>query len=281
MLRPSDFLMPIAKIGSLMSVDVTQQYKTSSNLRTRANLHRRYANKNWFEWAYKHMGFRENSKIADIGCGTGWFWTANQHVLPNGLDVSLLDQSAQMVAEAKGALEALSAVQRVSGYVEKAEAIPFEDASCDMVMAMHMVYHLSDPDKAMDEMQRILKPDGQLVISLNSPSNLKQIYEINSRVFDVAPVDPSTVIAPPADVAGQLQQRFNSISLLTYKDIYEIDDAETVFATLTSYPPGNEATEAQQTQLRAEISKSLEEHHGVMSSPHEVLLLVAQEPKAV
>ncbi|MGG9998877.1 class I SAM-dependent methyltransferase [Pseudovibrio ascidiaceicola] len=264
-----------------MSVDVSQQYKTSSNLKTRANLHRRYANKNWFEWAFKQMELQENDKIADVGCGTGWFWTANQHRLPTGLEVSLLDQSAQMIAEAEEALVKLPAIKQVTTCVEQAEAIPFEDASFDVVMAMHMVYHLSDTDKAMDEMRRILKPGGRLIITLNSPTNLQQVYELNSRVFDVAPIDPSVVIAPPNKIAERLQHRFNTLSLQTYKDVYAIDDTETVFSTLTSYPPGNEATPQQQEQLMGEITRKLEEHNGTMHTPHEVLMFVAGGPREV
>ncbi len=240
-----------------MSVDVSQQYKTSSNLKARANLHRRYATTSWFAWSGERMGFREGCAVADIGCGAGWFWTANQHQLPDGMEVSLVDQSEQMVAEAKAALSELSAVKQVAGYVKQAEALPFEDASFDVVMAMHMVYHLTDPDQALDEMRRILKPGGRLVISLNSAANLKQVYELNSRVFDVAPMDPSVVMAPPEEVEARLARRFRSVSKLTYQDTYAIDDVETVFATLTSYPPGNEATDAQREQLRAEITKRL------------------------
>ncbi|GHB24188.1 hypothetical protein GCM10007094_10290 [Pseudovibrio japonicus] len=259
-----------------MSVDVAKQYKTSSNLRTRANLHRRYANTSWFSWAGERMGFSEGCTVADIGCGAGWFWASNQHQLPDGLEVSLVDQSEQMVAEAKAALSKLSAIKQVAGYVNQAEAMPFEDASFDVVIAMHMVYHLSDPDKALDEMRRILKPGGRLVITLNSAADLKQVYELNSRVFDVSPITPSVVMAPPEEVEARLAQRFQSVSKLTYQDIYAIDDVETVFATLTSYPPGNEASDAQQAQLRAEITKRLEEHDGVMHTPHEMLMLIAE-----
>ncbi|KZL19299.1 Demethylrebeccamycin-D-glucose O-methyltransferase [Pseudovibrio axinellae] len=262
-----------------MPVDVSKQYKTSKNLRTRANLHRTYANKSWFNWACGQAGFKAGSNIADIGCGTGWFWDQNQNALPSGLFVSLLDQSAQMVAEAQETLGKLSAITQVSGHVEIAEALPFEDASFDFVMALHMVYHLSDPDKALNEMRRILRPDGKVMIAINDSSNLKKVYELNSQVFDVAPVDPSTVMAPPAKVAAMLAQRFDKITQLIYEDVYAIENAEVIFSTLTSYPPGSNATEEQQAQLISTIGERLEQSGGIIRSPHKVLLFIAENPR--
>lgn len=258
---------------------VTEQYKTSTNLNSRANLHRRYASKNWFRWVGERTGFTAGDQILDVGCGTGWFWEANESCLPEGLKVSLLDQSEAMVSEARTRLRQLPILGEVTGHVERAEALPFPENSFDVVMAMHVIYHLTDPVKALDEMLRVLKPEGTLLITINSNSNLREIYEFNSRVFDVEPCDPSTLLAPPEEVAAHLRQHFSSVTQLTYDDIYAIDDAKVVFSTLTSYPPGNEASEEQKTELLDVIEQGLAQAGGILRSPHEVLLYVAEAPQ--
>ncbi len=60
-------------------------------------------------------------------------------------------------------------------YVERTYICPLEDLSLidtakyDLAFANFVLEHVSDPDKAAKEMARILKPSGEIVISLSNP----------------------------------------------------------------------------------------------------------------
>lgn len=47
-----------------------------------------------------------------------------------------------------------------------AEAIPRPDESFDVITCFNALDHMLDPDKALSEMRRVLKPDGMLIVGL-------------------------------------------------------------------------------------------------------------------
>jgi len=53
------------------------------------------------------------------------------------------------------------------------ELSPIDDAHYDLVFANFVLEHVTHPDKAAKEMARILKPGGEIVISLSNPKALE------------------------------------------------------------------------------------------------------------
>ena len=102
-------------------------------------------------------------RVADIGTGTG---ILALELAELGLDVVGLDLSAGMLETAR---QKWNAVQSDSpGSVEfregDAHALPLDDASVDATFA-HMVLHsLAEPAQAIDEMARVVRPGGRIVI---------------------------------------------------------------------------------------------------------------------
>lgn len=102
-------------------------------------------------------------RVADIGTGTGVLALELANL---GLDVIGIDQSQGMLETAR---EKWSAIQsHASGKLEfrngDAHALPLEDESVDAVFA-HMVLHsLEEPARAIQEMARILRPGGQIIL---------------------------------------------------------------------------------------------------------------------
>jgi len=46
-----------------------------------------------------------------------------------------------------------------------AQALPFRSASFDAVLCTHVLVHLPEPHRAVEEMSRVLKPGGSLILS--------------------------------------------------------------------------------------------------------------------
>ncbi|MEO5370991.1 MAG: bifunctional 2-polyprenyl-6-hydroxyphenol methylase/3-demethylubiquinol 3-O-methyltransferase UbiG [Magnetococcus sp. DMHC-1] len=100
-------------------------------------------------------------RVLDIGCGGG--------ILAEGLDVlgasvTAIDRSDKIIGVAKAhQKESGSRVDyRLQSAGELAQSAP---ASFDMVMAMEVLEHVSDPPKFLQECAQLLKPGGFLFFS--------------------------------------------------------------------------------------------------------------------
>lgn len=94
----------------------------------------------------------QNSKILDVGCGTG----ANLEMLANFGAAEGVDVSAD-------ALEFCRA-KNLKAQKGLAENLPFDDESFDLVTALDVVEHLDDDVAGLREMHRVLRADGRTLI---------------------------------------------------------------------------------------------------------------------
>ncbi len=105
---------------------------------------------------------KEGMKILEVGCGPGSF--AEDLV---GLDVTCLDPSAEMLRVAKKRVDSAreSRGEEPAKYVEAiAESIPLPDDTFDRVFCLFSFRDFQDKKKGLEEIFRVLKPGGQLVI---------------------------------------------------------------------------------------------------------------------
>ena len=104
----------------------------------------------------------EGMKILEVGCGPGSF--AEDLV---GLDVTCLDPSAEMLRVAKKRVDSARKKrgEKPAKYVEAiAESIPLPDDTFDRVFCLFSFRDFQDKKKGLEEIFRVLKPGGQLVI---------------------------------------------------------------------------------------------------------------------
>lgn len=91
--------------------------------------------------------------VLDIGCGAGMLTNA---LALQGHKVSGIDLSASSLEIAKKA-DTTGSVTYIPGV---AEALPFAAASFDVVSALDLLEHVTDPKRVIDEASRVLKPGG-------------------------------------------------------------------------------------------------------------------------
>ena len=58
--------------------------------------------------------------------------------------------------------------------------LPFEDNSYDVIFCNHVLEHIPDDDKAMEELYRILKPNGMAILQIPQDLNREKTFEDNS-----------------------------------------------------------------------------------------------------
>jgi len=103
------------------------------------------------------VNVRKGERVLDLGCGPGTVSAAAQE---RGASCVGVDFSDAMVGEAR---RRNPGIDFKTGDVH---ALPFGDAEFDVVIANLVVHHLGDPDRALKEAQRVLKPGGRLAFTV-------------------------------------------------------------------------------------------------------------------
>ena len=153
-----------------------------------------------------HLNPQKGQKFLDIGCGTGNY-TIKLH--QKGLDFIGIDPSSKML---KIALSKSSDIDWQLGKVEK---IPFENNSFDGAIATLTIHHWSNLQIGFNELFRVLKPTGRLVIFTSTPKQMKG-YWLNH--FFPKMLNDSIIQMPDFETVEQnlLTNRFQNISMEKY-----------------------------------------------------------------
>ena len=99
----------------------------------------------------------------DIGCGPGYLIAVIAKSLPH-LSIIGVDIAEEMLQKAANNMSSLGLSERVSFRQGDIQKLPFEDDSLDFVISTLSLHHWSDPEKALPEIYRVLKPGGQFLI---------------------------------------------------------------------------------------------------------------------
>ncbi|KKX30576.1 class I SAM-dependent methyltransferase [Rhizobium sp. LC145] len=253
------------------------QYADSRRLAARGRLNREYtiAEIGWFSWVARQLPLDPGDRVLDIGCGPGWFWASVIGDVPGNLDLTLADQSAGMVEEAVNRCRTLP-FGSVAGRQAEVTALPFDDGSFDAVIAMHMLYHVPDPVTGMAEMFRVLKPGGVLAVTTNGIGNMREIYELTT-VFGSSPVDPGGAAFGYQKAEELMAAQFGNVTFSEHPARMRITEPEDVFLALTSYPPGDGASETQLAAFREAIAEAFERGGGVLEARKETGLFLSRK----
>jgi ubiquinone/menaquinone biosynthesis C-methylase UbiE len=110
-------------------------------------------------------GVAPGEHVLDVCCGTGTLALAAQRWVGDLGSVHGLDASEEMIAHArsKAARQGLP----VAFEVAPAQAIPFDDATFDVVLCTLALHHLPEGEPrahAIEEMRRVAKPGGRVLV---------------------------------------------------------------------------------------------------------------------
>ena len=97
-----------------------------------------------------------------------------------------IDREPRWVEEATRIAARRGLSSRVSYQRGEAEALPFEDATFDVVTCQTLLIHLREPEQVLAGMRRVLKPGGVLIVA--EPSNLSGALVLGRTRF-TAPTD--------------------------------------------------------------------------------------------
>ncbi|HEX4906900.1 MAG TPA: methyltransferase domain-containing protein [Acidimicrobiales bacterium] len=116
-------------------------------------------------WLDAALPALRGARVLDAGCGPGMYVPATRQ------------RARELVALdiAHGRLGDVDHPRRVCGDVQ---ALPFPDTSFDVVMAMHMLYHVPDIPLAAAELRRVLRDSGVLYAFTNSERAQHELLDL-------------------------------------------------------------------------------------------------------
>lgn len=101
----------------------------------------------------------EVTSVLDVACGTGAILAALRE-RQTGLSLAGVDASREMLAVAREKLG--STVDLREGFAER---LPLSDHTFDLVVSANSFHYFRQPELALREMHRVLRPGGRLVIT--------------------------------------------------------------------------------------------------------------------
>jgi SAM-dependent methyltransferase len=146
----------------------------SNKLDLRNEIQRAYRSRQvpWHRWVFEHLDLPEQAHVLELGCGSGSLWQENRERIPPGWKLALSDRSHGMAAQARARLAG-------AGFASlDSQQLPFPAETFDVVLAIGVLDLVADPDRALSEAWRVLRPSGQLIASAGGQAHLLEMREL-------------------------------------------------------------------------------------------------------
>ena len=238
----------------------TDQYRDSTNLDARVEIHRRFSTNNygWFNWVFDALlKLPFSSKILELGCGPAHLWKEYANRIPAGWDVTLSDLSSGMV---DAAWRNLVTTGRNFKFKEMdAQSISYEDEIFDAVIANHMLYHVPDRMKAIAEIKRVLKWGGRFIATTVGSHHLKEMNNWLQRVSLDKSFESMTASFTLENGLEQLSPFFSQVTRTRYPDNLQVTEVEPFIAYIRSTIRASELSEDEIVKIRQDLQTELRE----------------------
>jgi SAM-dependent methyltransferase len=107
-------------------------------------------------------------RVLEVGGGEGEL--AERLVRELGVALAFVDQSERMVEIARS--------RGLDAQLGDVQDLPFGDATFDCAVAAWMLYHVTDLERGIAELARVLVPGGRLVAVTNGAGHLAELREV-------------------------------------------------------------------------------------------------------
>jgi len=114
---------------------------------------------------FKKLILGNEEMVLDVGCADGHLIGRLSQFLPKSR-IFALDVSKKLILSAK------KKYKNISFLVADSHHLPFPDKTFDLVFCTETIEHVVSPKRVLSEIKRVLKPEGKLIIEMDSGSLL-------------------------------------------------------------------------------------------------------------
>lgn len=142
----------------------------------------------WKRYTIELSGVRRGQRVLDLAGGTGDLAQRFARMVGESGEVVLADINESMLRQGRDRLVDAGVVGNLRYVQANAEHLPFPDSYFDCITIAFGLRNVTDKQRALASMQRVLKPGGRvLVLEFSKPAvpGLKPLYDLYS--FSVLP----------------------------------------------------------------------------------------------
>ncbi len=236
--------------------EVITQYKDDNNLKNRISIHDySSAETEWFHWLFEKEQIQPGMKIMDIGCGNGTLWKRLADLLPNDLEIHLIDYSDGMLFSAGVVADEIMDTypeKNLRFVVEKRDAADFSypTSGFDLIMANHMLYHVARENRLQlyEKMKCLLAENGRFTCTLIGQQHMRELHDFVTEYYPGIKFPSGGFDLWLETAKDELADYFDVISVEEHKNDLYVPDEELIFNYVASYSK----------EAKAQISKDKE-----------------------
>jgi demethylmenaquinone methyltransferase/2-methoxy-6-polyprenyl-1,4-benzoquinol methylase len=185
----------------------------------------------WRRTAVRAAAVQQSDDVLDVACGTGDLTRAFADA--GARSVTGLDFTEEMLAIARTKpLDVRGGDTPITYLNGDAQALPFDDASFDIVSIAFGIRNVADPAQALREFRRVLRPGGRLVVlefGRPSPAPVRWVNDLYCNV-----IMPRTASLISRDRSGAYRYLPRSITTFYDRERMEAAITEAGFTEVSS-----------------------------------------------
>ncbi|WP_203924979.1 class I SAM-dependent methyltransferase [Rugosimonospora africana] len=152
------------------TVLTTREYATPDRLNARIALYEYQDPRHDLVGSAVRLLHQAPGPVLDVGCGPGHYRAALRADRPDRATIACDLSMGMLVVAGAPAL------------VADAAALPVREASCGAVLAMHMLYHVPDPEAGVAELARVRAPGGTVLLATNGARDKRRARDVHNEV---------------------------------------------------------------------------------------------------
>ncbi|MBL8524860.1 MAG: class I SAM-dependent methyltransferase [Betaproteobacteria bacterium] len=167
----------------------------------------------WYEhWHRYHyvLPLIAGKRVVDVACGEGY---GSALMSGTAAEITGVDISADAIAHARNAYADHGNLKFIEGSCLK---LPFDAASIDVLVSFETIEHIHEQAEFLDEIKRVLKPDGVLILSSPNKAEYsdKRGYANEFHVRELYRAELEALLASRFPHSRWISQRNAFVSLI-------------------------------------------------------------------
>ncbi len=252
--------------------EIITQYKSDDNLNKRISIHEySTADVEWFHWLFEREQITAGMKILDIGCGNGLFWKRVADILPNNLEIHLVDYSDGMLESTRETVVEIQEKypeKNLNFIIDKRDAADFSypAADFDLIMTNHVLFYLERENRLQlyKKIKSLLKEGGSFNCTLLGQTHMKQIHDLVTENYPEAKFPFMKFDFFLENAREEIESTFEVIGVEEQENDLMVPDEEMIYNYIVSFSEDCKAAASRDKENLLEKIREKMDENGYM-----------------